>query len=253
MVTVAKWELQFEPQHRIFVFKIHRALHRNNNKIKAKPFDLLRVYFFCTFCKYGLVKLNSLTTNYLPIKLSSFEKSWVPKYAEHYLYFDDENELTNEEACSKADVIDLCNSKRDKRCQHSPMLARLIISASNGNFTLKLRRNHDYLDIPRLLSYSRITEFQDNKYSSPILRQYRYVSIVYCFNLRRDSVAQTNMWTKYVFMENWGMIGLTLVLLSILSTCSDCQKKSFVISLKHVQLFLSSFLKLMRLQRYQIS
>jgi len=50
MVTVAKWELQFERQHRIFVFRIYRTLHRKNNQLRAKPFDLLIVYFFCTFC-----------------------------------------------------------------------------------------------------------------------------------------------------------------------------------------------------------
>jgi len=55
-----------------------------------------------------------------------------------------EKELANKEACRKADVMDMYNSNRDDKCQHSPMLARLIISASPGNFTLKLQQDYDY-------------------------------------------------------------------------------------------------------------
>jgi len=81
------------------------------------------------------------------------------------------------------------------------MLARLIAFASGSNFTVKLSR--DSSAKPRISVAGENTRLTKFKYSSPMLRYYEYPSKIYCFNLERVNVAQTNMWTKYVPIETW--------------------------------------------------
>jgi len=251
MFTGKDWNWQLERQYRVFVVRIEvtpplaNQTHRANNN----PFKIIVAYFFCTFCKRGLVNLrNSTTTNILSLKLASLSGNWVPRFAQHNLFSDEEDEHANEEACRKSDVMDLYNSKRVISCESNPMLARMIVAASGINSTLKLQQEYDknFVKIPRISVYTTYdNEFELCKYSSPMLRRYEHPSIIYCFNLEKESVAQTNMWTKYVSLDTWSMVGLCLVLLSILNAFSGSHQKSFTI--RNLFLFVSSLLKLIRI------
>jgi len=246
MFTGKSWNSQLERQNRIFVFQI--KINLGNYELKSTPFYLRRTYFFCTFCKHGLVDLNSSSTNSLSLKLSSFEKKWVPKFAEHYFYFGDEEDLARDEACIKADIMELHNFNREPKCDSPPMLARLIIFASGSNLTLKLRR--DTSEIPRmsLMTNQQGLRFEKHKYSSPILRKHNYPSIIYCFNLEKGTVAQTNMWTKYVALDSWALVGLFLIVLSILNANkgSTIDRKSIKLIMANLFLLVNSFLKITR-------
>jgi len=59
-------------------------------------------YFFCTFCKNGLVLLNPMNShNIFSLKLASFEKVWKPIYAKHYFW----TEVKNEELCRQKNYV----------------------------------------------------------------------------------------------------------------------------------------------------
>jgi len=242
MFTGASWKLQLERQSKIFVlrFQINFLFHRRPNE---NPLNFLRKYFFCTFCNEGLVEL--VQENIFSLNLLSFEKNWIHEFAEHYYFIKDENELANEEKCRKSDVMALYDD--DNKCQNSQMLARMVIYASGCNFTLKLRRDYDSLEIPQVFVDSHDTKFEAYKYSSPILSHYKYPSIIYCFNLERESVAQTNMWTKYVPLETWSLVGLCLLLLSILNAAKGSlqNRKSVECTVQNFFLLVNSMVKIL--------
>jgi len=242
------WYLQHERQYRIFIIRIKTTPY--HEKHREKLFASSEAFFFCTFCKGGLVQLRNpmKTPNQFSLTLQSLQKDWVPEFAEHYDIGDDKKELANEEACRKSDVMKLYDQRVN--CNPNTIIARMIIFASECNVTLKLIASRDHYDLskkPRIIVYSRRTEFGLYRYSSPIFRRYDYPSIIYCFNLKRVTVAQKNMWTKYVPMDTWALVGLCLLVLSILSTAqgSVIHKKSFKCLTQNLFLLVNSFVKLM--------
>jgi len=238
------WYLQHERQYRIFIIRIKMTPHYE--KQRAKPFAFYKAYFFCTFCKGGLVQLSSpiTTPDMFSQTIESFEKEWVPEFAEHYMS-SVKNQRAYDEECIKKDVMKMYNQR--EKCQPNTIIARMIIFASGCNFTLKLIRHNASLKIPRIAVYSRKTKFESYTYSSPILRHYDYPSIIYCFNLKRVTIAQTNMWTKYISMYTWALLGLCLLVLSFLNTVqgSVFRNKSFKSLMLNLLLFVNSFVKLM--------
>jgi len=240
MFTSATWNLQLERQYRIFVLRIKMTF--SNTSVGSKQFVFLRTYFFCTFCMYGVHLLNPDIKNIFSLKLTKFESHWIPEFAEHYIFFYDEEELKNPEKCIKSDVIKLYN--RRINCEHFPMLVRMIIFASGFNFTIKQRRDEDSSKVPNIFPAAVKTSFELHKYSSPILSNYDYPSIIYCFNLKRVTLAQTNMWTKYVAIDTWCIVGASLFLLSLLKTIERAHGTSLRSTMRNLFLFLHSFLKI---------
>jgi len=150
------WTSQFERQYRIFVATINLTPLKNLHY--TKPFTLCQKFFFCQFCSPSFVRLNPMDKTFLSFKLSSFEKKWVPEYAQHYyqLYYD-VNLFANEEFCRKQNytkllIIISIYTEGHRKCSSYYMLHQLIVLASGSNFTLKLfsGKHYDYSKIPQV-------------------------------------------------------------------------------------------------------
>jgi len=129
------------------------------------------------------------------------------------------------------------------------MLYQMIIFASGINFTMKPYVSHtqynNYTKKPQCFTYQRYHRFQQPyNFSSPLLIYYEYPNIIYCFNLKKVTVAETDMWTKYVPKDIWGLVGLCCLLFAILNPISSSPKIRFKFILQNVFLVIDSFLNL---------
>jgi len=247
MLTSDSSKLQLNRQYTIFVISVKRiSRYVRHNK---KPFVFYATFFFCSFCKHGLLQLNSESNkSILCLKMSSFQNYWAPSLAQHYfrVYYDDD--LENEEFCRQQNLLDGYRSKF--KCKfYSFILAELIVFASGSNFSVKMyvsnsRYQMEYNKIPQMFHYNHYAELGNYRFWSPIFRIYRYPSIIYCFNVGRVTVAETNMWTKYVPMDIWGLVTLCLLLSSMVYTTTDSSTESVKCIVQNVAMFVNSFLKL---------
>jgi len=136
--------------------------------------------------------------------------------------------------------------KTVSKCDYYDMLAQLIVIASGSNMSLKLyvSRGNDYLKAPALLTNSGSSPFfMKSKFSSPILRLYGYPSIIYCFNLRKATTAETTMWTKYVPLNIWCLVGLFILTNGFINTPVMSRKNVCVCILYTITMFLNSCFK----------
>jgi len=244
MLNYESFKLQRDRQYTMFVFRV--KMNPRYIPYRNKLFAFYKTYFFCTFCKPGLVRLfPAKTKNILSLKLSNFEKSWAPNFVQHY-HNVDSLDLKNAEFCRQQNFLILYKVKA--KCQRPFMLATLIAFASSKNFTLKPYQTeyYSYSRIPQIFTFISYYGFESKyKYSSPIYRKYEYPSIIYCFNSGRVTIAETNMWTKYVSVDIWILVGLCLLLSSILYTASGSPNKSPEMFLENIVLFFNSVLKFM--------
>jgi len=221
-------KLQLDRQYRIFVVRIKVNLHYTQQQ-KGKSLLAYQTYFFCSFCSLGLIRLDSLN-NILSLQLSSFKKSWMPDLSKHHYQVYQETHLKNQEFCRQQNLMYVYRVYG--KCSHHQILSQLIVFASGGNFTLKIISGvrYNYLKIPQIFDNLRSL----NNYWSIVLKHYEYRSIIHCFNLRRVSVAETSMWTKYVPMKVWCLVGLCLLLPAILITSSRCHNLSIKVFVQSV-------------------
>jgi len=245
MYTAENWYLQHDRQHRVFAFWIQNTV-LNCHHLRPKPFVFLGTYFFCTFCKPALVRLNSMkTNNILSLKITSFEKNWEPSFAQHFHQMSTNAYLPPAEFCRQQGFMSMY--KKEGECEPHFMLSQLIIFATGRNFTAKPYRSksYDYSKIPQMLAHVPYYEFEDIfDYSSPMFPKHEYPSIIYCFNLGNVTVAETDMWTKYVPVDIWGLLGLCFLLSSVLYSARGSQKQSAKFLLQNVVLFVNTSLKL---------
>jgi len=179
----------------------------------------------------------------LSLKLSSLEKIGESFDAVHYYSVPHKSELANEN-CRHTNIMYLY--AKELECEHQVILENTIVSASGINITTKpyLTKYYDHKKMPQIFGEIQYYGFVEPfKYSSPVFKEYKYPNIIYCLNLERVTVAETNMWTKYVPMDIWGLVGLCFFLLAVLNPTS--QKIKFKFLFQHCLLFVSSFLKLM--------
>jgi len=101
---------------------------------------------------------------------------------------------------------------------------------------------YDYLKKPQIFSNLNFGRSLSKHWSSAF-KGYEYPSVIYCLSYGKKTVADTNMWTKYVPVDVWGLVGLCLIFMAILSVASGSYKKPTKVSLKNGVLFLNSLLK----------
>jgi len=244
MLTTASSELQRDRQYTVFVFRVQMTPYYIQHRTKL--FVFCKVYFFCSFCKHGLVRLNPIKTkNILTLKLSNFEKKWATGLIQHFYDVPGTKNLADVEFCRQQNFM--ITYTREYKCDRQLILAQLIIFATGRNFSLKpyQKEFYDLSKIPQIIPSYPSNEVSE--YARPIFRDYLYPSVIYCFNLGKLTVADTNMWTKYVTMDTWGLLGLCLLLLCMLYTAAGSPKNSVKVSLRYVVLFVNLFLKLMRI------
>jgi len=240
MFTLESRKLVLDRQYRIFLLRVEMTRDTYLNRLK--PFDLHEAYFFCPFCLSGLVRLNPMSSNILSVTLSHFKTNWVPLFARHYYQVYNQRSLKSDKFCRKQNAMYMY--KMQTKCNYQDILAQLITFTSGSNFTLKFYVSpyYDYLKIPTLLSNVRSTTALQLQYklSSPVLRFLTYLSIIYCFNVRRETFAETNMWTKFVPLIIWGLVGLFILTIAFLNTPASNQGNCRKCDLHKTILFLNS-------------
>jgi len=244
MKTEESWCLHFERQYRVFIIRINTTLHYNQHR--TKPFVFYQRYFFCSLCKRGLIRVNAKYTNFLSLKLSSFQNKWI--YAEHYYMVSENSLVKNDEFCRRKNVMYLYRVKAN--CAAYVMLIQMIVFASGLNFTTKLYKGKyfDYSKIPQISENQQYSGLEEHlQFSSPVLKHYKFPSIIYCFNLGRQTIAESNMWTKYVALDIWALVGLCLVLFAILNANNYSRKIKLKLILQDAVQFADSFLKIIGL------
>jgi len=135
-------------------------------------------------------------------------------------------------------------------CGYYDMLARLMVFGSGSNFTLKVYESwyYDYLHIPILLDQVKSSHFYFHyKYSSPVFHYYQYPCIIYCFNLGKVTIAETNIWMKYVPLNIWGLVGLFILTYAFLITPTRSLTNVVQYILQYTILLLNSYFKLLRI------
>jgi len=213
-------------------------------------FLLYKTYFFCAYCKHGLVRLYSTnTTNILSLKLLHFEKNWEPSLAEHYFQlkrrYGEAHKKQSTKLCSQQNVMHMYKMK--PTCTPYVIRSQMIVYASGINITMKpyISNKIDISKSPLIYNHALYHKSLNNyKYSDPIFRRYVSLSIIYCFNSGRVTVADTKMWTKYVPTNVWGLVGLCLILSSILFSSHDMSLKCFC---RNFFLLVNSLFKIGRL------
>jgi len=240
------WEVQLSRQYRIFVFRVKRS--RPFNQYRAKRMFLLyKTYFFCPFCKRGLVRLNfTNTTNILFLKLLHFEKHWEPSLAKHYIQG---ARTYDKKLCSKQNVMHMY--QMNPRCKLSQVIYQMIVFASSINITMKgyASKAYNRSKLPQIFGNDQYKNdtVEQFLYTDPIIKEYRYLSIIYCHNSGRVSVAETKMWTKYVPIDVWGLLGLCLILSSVLFARYSSNNISFKCVFQNLVLLVNSLFALVRL------
>jgi len=244
MFTSEDRKLQLDRQYRVFVFRFKISIRY---KDRAMQLFFNEAYFFCPFCLSGFMRLKPTISDILSLTLSYFKTRWVPEFAEHYYQVYDKESMKNQKFCQKQTAMYVY--RKFLKCDYSVMLARLITFASGSNFTLKLyaSRSIDNSKIPTLLSVVKSSHFHLHyKYLSPVLRYYTYPSIIYCFNLGRVIIAAANMWTKYVALNIWGLVGLFILAHAFLNTPARSDKSVLQCGLQNVIMFFKSCFKSVR-------
>jgi len=192
MFTKSSLSLQLDRQQRVFVVRIEETLCRK--KRRTKPFVFSELYFFCQFCQSGLVRFNAMSMgmHFSSLKLTSFEKNWVTDIANHCYQVYPLFKSYNEEFCRHMNLMYIY--KKETQCMLHDFLAQLILSASGRNLTLKLKfgTQLDFSKKPQIFIYDYFSGAED-----PYM-YYEYPSVMHCFNLGKVTIAETNMWTKYV-------------------------------------------------------
>jgi len=197
IINYKTWFANFDREYRIFVSKIEMAPHYNQRR--EEQFVFYRTYFFCSFCKLCFIRVNTMNLNYLSMTLSSVEKYWDPIYAIHYYTANSKFQAKIDKFCRLKNAMYLYGVSHE--CASYVVLIQLIAYASGHNFTLKPHFSlyYDFDKIPQIFENDQYNGFEkSSKYSSPMLKTYQYPSIIYCFNLGRQTIAEANMWTKYV-------------------------------------------------------
>jgi len=248
MLTAKKAKYKILPlwQYRIFVFRIRNTV-LDYNQFQEKSLVVYETFYLCPFCLPGLIRLNSTSNTDLSLKLSNFEKNWVPTLSQHFFQEHDKVYFANEVFCRSKNLMDMYNV--NIKCQSTSVFIRLISFASGGNFTMKpyLNRYYDYLKLPQFFDTMHYTDSGLIPYFSSALKQYDYRSIIYCFNLGRVTVAEENMWTKYVPLDIWGLLGLCLLFPAIMNVSIKSQHWSVKFVLRSVVVLFNSFFKLIRI------
>jgi len=245
MLARDTWKVKVARQYRIFVCRVTRTRHTDRYGTD-RMFVLHKTYFFCPFCKPVLVQLTSMSrTNILSLKLRNFQKNWESSWAQHYKL---RLPGHDEKFCSQQNVMHLY--KKIPRCRLPDMRIQMIVFASGVNVTMKsyAGKYYDYSKLPQILDNARYHKnIEYYKYSDPILKEYVRLSIIYCFNSGRVTVAETKMWTKYVPIDVWGLFGLCLILSSIVFATQSSHDKSFIFGFENFVLVVNSSFKLVRL------
>jgi len=160
-----------------------------------------------------------------------------------------ENSLVkNDEFCRRKNVMYLYRVTTN--CAAYVMLIQMIVFASGLNFTTKPYKNKyfDYSKIPQIAENQQYSGLEEHlKFSSPVLKHYTFPSIIYCFNLGRQTIAEADVWTKYVPLDIWALVVLCLVLFAILNTKHYSQNITFKFILQAAVQFADSFLKIIGL------
>jgi len=217
MFTQESQKLQLDRQDRIFVFRFEMAPGFYQNS--TKQLELNEAYFFCPFCLSGFVRLNSVCSNILSLTVSKFQLDWAPEFSNHYYQVYDSTPMKNGKFCRQQNAMYMY--KRVIKCLHHIMTIQLIVSASGSNFTLEFypSRYYNYSKIPTLYAHAKSYRTHlHHKYLSPVLSHFEYSSIIYCFNLGRKTIAESDMWTKYVPVNLWGLVVLFILTHAFLST-----------------------------------
>jgi len=239
-------KLQLDRPYRLFVFRLQMTGNYYQNGTHQQDFP--EMYFFCAFCLPGLVRLNLMTAHTLSATLLTFKTSWGPEFAEHYYSVYEEANLEDEKFCAKQNAMYMY--RVNIKCNYYVALAQLIVFASGNNFTLNLKlysAQLHLLKIPTLSENSKSSNFEyHHKYSSPTLRCYRHPSIIYCFNLRREAIADQNMWTKYVPQSIWTFVVLFVLTNAFLNTLTNSQKIVLNFLSQKITLFVNSCFKSVR-------
>jgi len=246
MLTTDSRGKQLDREHRIFFLRIKITSYHKQHQ--AKTFTVNETYFFCPFCSLGFVRLNSTDVLRFSLKLDYFQKIRKLDFTTRHYQVYSENYIKNSEFCQQQSVMHLY--KRDAICLNHHLLSELIVFASKSNVTLKLFSGpqFDFPKIPQIFGKIHSTNVKSlNTYWSTVLRMFEYPSIIYCFDLGRVTVAEANMWTKYVPFDIWGLLGLCFLLLAILNTAKKCSESSPKFILQNVIMFVNSFLKFMRI------
>jgi len=248
MLTSESSKLQRDRQYTIFVSRIYMI--QNFNQLRTKILLFHKTYFFCPFCEHSLVQLDSTnTTNILSINLLSYKKSWATGLAQHYDKANNAEVLKSEEYCRQENAHIIMYEK-NPRCQIDSIIIQMIVFASGSNVTVKqyVSKYPDDSKIPQIYTYCTYAGYQAReKYSSLILREHECPSIIYCYNLGKVTMAETNMWTKYVPNNVWALVGLCLLLSAILNATDGLHAKPDKSLSKSFVLFVNSFLKLINI------
>jgi len=232
--------------HRVFLVRIemtpnYQYYHYNREKLLI----FHETYFYCAFCEHRILQLNYTTMPLLSIKLPKFQKMWSPNAAIHHFWVDNEYDVANQEFCRLQNIIYFY--RKHVKCRPKLILTYLIVSASGFNFTLKLYQNYYNIDIiiPQIYQHADVEgPILIIDLVSPILQEYKYPSIIYCFNLGRVTIAETNLWIKYVPVNVWSLIGLVLLISAFLVTAEGTAKKVPKLTVLNIISFISSLLKL---------
>jgi len=233
-------KLQLDRQYRIFAFRF-KITHKDTRAIQLL---FNEAYFFCPFCLSGFMRLKPTSSDILSLTFYNFKSLWVPELAEHYYRVYGTGSMKNQKFCQKQNAMYVY--RKFLKCDYSAMLVRLITFASGCNFTLKLyaSRSIDIIKIPTLLSVVKSSRLHlIYKYSSPVLRANIHPSIIYCLSLGRVTIAAANMWTKYVALNIWGLVGLFILAHALLNTPARLDKNVLKCVLQNVRLFLKSCFK----------
>jgi len=85
MLTAKKPKYKILPlwQYRIFVFRIRNTV-LDHNQLEAKSLVVYETFYLSLFCLPWIIRLNSTSKTDLSLKLSNFEKNWVPTFSQHF-------------------------------------------------------------------------------------------------------------------------------------------------------------------------
>jgi len=231
---------QLNRQYSVFVFRI--IITGRYIQLRVKPFLFYQRYFFCSFWE-GFILIKRMNSNYLSLRLSSFEKHWG--YSDHYYGVSDQIGR-HAKFCLHKNALYFY--RINIVCEAYIMVIQMVALASGHNLTtIPYKSNYFHLNlIPQIVLNEQYTRYRDPfKYSPPVLNQLKYPSVIYCLNLRKKTVAEANMWTKYVPVNVWGLVGLILVLLTVLNTTKASYTMSLKCMFRNFMLFVNSFLRIM--------
>jgi len=186
------------------------------------------VFYYCVFTR-SVFRLKD-QNNVLQTQITDYQREWQEGATHTWPYFGNlEGYLSNSFKCSKVSYVNYFHPTV-RYCRSKQLIFQLIVTFSKLNISLKVIPHTIYvvpgLDIVTLGGGDRGELSHWNFYSTPSLKSYEKLGMIYCLDKNVEFLRRGDIWFNILQKIIWFLLILTIFLVAVLNVlCSTLKRR----------------------------